>query len=118
GSGAAWQKGLQAWPHLQYVAADNGTGMQLGLERIQQERQQAASSRALEVALDVFHTRREGGQALRRDWSAAEQVWEEAEQADRDLARTRRRGQDSRGDTQRARRARQRAGAAGRHALA
>jgi len=108
-SGATWQKALQAWPHLQYVAADNGTGMQLGLERIQQERQQAASSRALEVALDVFHTRREGGQALRRDWSAAEQVWEEAEQADRDLARTRRRGQDSRGDTQRARRAWQRA---------
>jgi hypothetical protein len=108
-SGATWRQALQAWPHVQYVAADNGTGMQRGLERIQQERQQAASSPALEVELDVFHTRREGGQALRRDWSAAEQVWEEAEQADRDLARTRRRGQDSRGDTQRARLAWQRA---------
>jgi hypothetical protein len=108
-SGATWQKALQAWPHLQYVASDNGTGLQLGLERIRQERQQAANDLALEVALDVFHTRREGGRALRGDWSAAERVWEEAEHADQDLARTQRRGQDSRGDTQRARFAWQRA---------
>ena len=108
-SGATWQKALQAWPHLQYVAGDNGTGLQLGLEGIRQQRQQAANDRALEVDLDVFHTRREGGRALRCEWSAAERIWEEAEQADRDLARTRRRGQDSRGQTQRARLAWQRA---------
>jgi hypothetical protein len=108
-SGATWHHALHAWPHLAYVAADNGTGMQLGLERIRQERQQTASNRALEVGLDIFHTRREGGRALRSEWSAAEPIWGKAEQADRALAQTRQRGQDSRGDTQRARQAWRRA---------
>ena len=98
-SGATWQQALAAWPHLEYVAADNGTGLQLGLEGMLQQRRQAGNEQALDVALDVFHTRRQGGQALRREWAAAERLWETAEQADRDLAQAQRRGQDRRGRT-------------------
>jgi hypothetical protein len=108
-SGPTWQQALRAWPQLSYVAADDGTGMQRGLRGLREERQQAGRGPTLEVGLDVFHTRREGENALRGEWSAAERLWEEAEQADRDLARTQRRGQDCRGDTARARRAWQQA---------
>jgi hypothetical protein len=100
-SGAAWQQALQPFTPLRWVTSDNGTGLQLGREGIRQLRQQRREELALEVGLDVFHTQREGGQALRCEWSAAERVWEEAEQADRNLAQVRRRGQDSRGATQR-----------------
>ena len=98
-SGATWQQALAAWPQVQYVATDNGSGLQHGLEAIQQQRQQAGNELALEVELDVFHTRREGAQALRREWAAAERLWEQAEQADRDLAQAQRQGQDRRGRT-------------------
>ena len=96
-SGATWQQALQPWTQLRCVTSDNGTGLQLGLEGIRQQRQQRGQDQALEVGLDVFHTQREGGRAVRCEWSAAERVWEEAEHADRDLAQVRRRGQDSRG---------------------
>ncbi len=101
-SGATWQEALRAWPHLDYVAADDGTGLQRGLEGLRADRRAAEDGRPLQVNLDVFHTRREGEKALRREWSAAQAVWEQAEQADRALAQTRRRGQDQRGDKQRA----------------
>jgi hypothetical protein len=104
-SGASWHQALRPWTHLEYVAADDGTGLQLGLAAVREERRQAGSGPELEINLDVFHTRREGHKALRRDWSEAEAVWKRAERADRERARTARRGQDQRGDTQRARRA-------------
>jgi hypothetical protein len=100
--GDTWQAALQAWPHLEYVAADDGTGLQRGLEALRTDRRAAAAGPRLEVNLDVFHTRREGEKALRAEWSAAQAVWEEAEKADRALAQTRRRGQDQRGAKQRA----------------
>jgi hypothetical protein len=108
-SGASWHAALQPWRCLEYVTSDDGTGLQLGLQAIRTERQQAHDERALEGALDVFHTRREGERALRRAWSEAERVWEQAEQADRALAQTRRRGQDQRADKQRSLRAWQQA---------
>jgi hypothetical protein len=104
-SGVTWHQALQPWPDLEYVAADDGTGLQLGLAAIREDRRQAGTGPDLEINLDVFHTRREGHKALRRDWSEAEAVWERAERADRDLARTARRGQDRRSNTQRALRA-------------
>src|SRR5262249_23728501 len=100
-SGASWHAALTPWHCLEYVTSDDGTGLQGGLEAVRRDRQQAHDARPLEGALDVCHTRREGEQALRREWSEAERVWEQAEQADRALARTRRRGHDQRADTQR-----------------
>ena len=111
-SGRTWQQALRPWSCLEYVASDNGTGMQLGLAGIRQERSAAQQGPDLEVGLDVFHTQREGSTALRREWAAAEAVWEQAEQADRELVQIKRRGQDRRGATQRALRAWERAAAA------
>jgi hypothetical protein len=111
-SGATWQAALAAWPQLRYATSDDGTGLHVGLEGVRQQRCQAGNDLPLEVGLDVFHTQREGAGALRREWSVAEAAWAEAERADRELARTARRGQDRRGGAQRARRAWQRAEAA------
>jgi hypothetical protein len=111
-SGATWHRALQPWTRLEYVASDDGTGLQIGLERIRQDRQQAGQGPPLESNLDVFHTRREGTTALRRQWSDAEGVWEKAEAAQRQYARTQRRGQDRRADNMKTRFAWQRAEAA------
>jgi len=108
-SGATWQQALQTWPHLRYVTSDNGTGLQRGLEDLRAERRRQGQAAELDVSLDVFHTRREGEQALRCEWAAAERIWEEAEQLERALFRARRRGQDSRGAALRTRLAWQRA---------
>ncbi len=104
-SGVTWHQALRPWPHLEYVAADDGTGRQLGRAALREGRHPAGTGPDLEINRDVFPTRREGQKALRRDWSEAAAVWERAERADRDRARTARRGQDRRGDTQRALRA-------------
>jgi hypothetical protein len=104
-SGASWHQALSAWPQLEYVAADGGTGLHIGLEQLRAQRRQANTGPDLEVALDVFHTQRDGEKALRAEWAAAERLWEEAEAADRELARTSRRGQDQRADKQRSLRA-------------
>jgi hypothetical protein len=111
-SGASWHAALQSWRYLEYVTSDDGTGLQLGREAVRRDRQPAQDERPRAGALDVFHTRREGERALRREWSEAERVWEQAEQADRALAQTRRRGQDQRADQQRSLRAWQQAEAA------
>lgn len=100
-SGATWQQALPPWTQLRWVTSDNGTGLQSGLEGLRQQRQQRGEDRTLEGGLDVFHTQREGGRALQGEWSAAERVWEQAEQADRELAQVQRQGQDSRSATQR-----------------
>jgi hypothetical protein len=104
-SGGSWHQALRVWPQLEYVAADGGTGLHVGLEQVRTDRVQARTGPDLEVALDVFHTQRDGAKALRAEWAAAERVWEEAEAADRDLARTSRQGKDRRGDKQRSLRA-------------
>src|SRR5262245_33442706 len=104
-SGASWRQALRAWPQLEYAAADGGTGLHIGLQQIRADRAQAGTGPDLEVALDVFHTQRDGAKALRAEWAAAERLWEEAEAADRELVRTSRRGQDRRADKQRSLRA-------------
>ena len=97
-SGPTWAKALAAWPALRDVAADGGSGIELGLELAGGRRQEeAAKAKAeavpLRVRLDVFHTRQEGRRASRADWRQAQERWEEAERLDRDKARVSRRGQ-------------------------
>src|SRR5262249_4444088 len=84
-SGGTWPKALQAWPPLRHVSAANGTGLPGGLAGRAAQRRRRGGTAAPEVSLDVSHTRREGGQALGGEGSAAERVWEEAEQAERAL---------------------------------
>jgi hypothetical protein len=100
-SGPTWAKALAAWPQVRDVAADGGTGLELGLELAARKRQEdAAKARTtavpLSVRLDVFHTRQEGERALRQEWARAEEAWQEAEKADRAKGRYDRTGSDRR----------------------
>jgi len=100
-SGPAWSQALAAWPAVTDVAADGGSGLELGIDLARRARQEAAAQRRAEavplhVRLDLFHTRREGERALRRAWAAAEARWAAAEKVDRAKARFDRGGGDGR----------------------
>jgi hypothetical protein len=70
----------QRWPAQRAVVRDGGTGLSKGieLERTRRREHQAAT---LEDGLDVFHTLREGGRALRAAWAEASRALECAEAA-------------------------------------
>jgi hypothetical protein len=98
-SGPAWSQVLAAWPALTDVAADAGSGLELGITLTRRARQQAADkartpAKPLHSRLDVFHTRREGERALRGEWSSVQALWEQAEKVGRAKARFDRRGTD------------------------
>ncbi|WP_287934229.1 hypothetical protein [Arthrobacter sp.] len=98
-SGPAWSQVLAAWPALTDVAADAGSGLELGIALADRARRQAADkaripATPLHSRLDVFHTRREGERALRGAWSSAQALWEQAEKVGRAKARFDRRGID------------------------
>jgi hypothetical protein len=100
-SGPTWAKAVAAWPQLRDVAADGGSGLELGLELATQKRRAEADQTGgqpvpLHAELDVFHTSREGGRATRADWQAAEACWEEAEKVERAKKRFDRGGSDGR----------------------
>jgi hypothetical protein len=99
--GATWFAALQPWTALRYVAADAGSGLQVGIAQMQEHRRQSGAV-ALEKGLDVFHTKQEARRVLRTRWNRVERLWEQAEAADRALAQARRQGRDSRSVTQRA----------------
>jgi hypothetical protein len=92
-SGPTWAKALAAWPEVEEVAADGGSGIELGLELTVAKRQEVARkqkggpAKPLRVCLDTFHTQREGGRALRGEWAHAERLWEDAEKTERAKAR-------------------------------
>lgn len=91
-SGPTWAKALAAWPEVQDVAADGGSGIELGLHLAATRRQEEASrqggaAKPFRVRLDAFHTRREGQRALRTEWAAAQRLWEQAEKTQRAKAR-------------------------------
>jgi len=91
-SGPTWAKALAAWPEVEDVAADGGSGIELGLHLAVTKRQEEAAKqrlpvKTLRVRLDLFHTRREGQRALRAEWAAAERLWEAAEKTQRAKAR-------------------------------
>lgn len=100
-SGPTWSKALAAWPQVTDVAADGGSGLELGVDLARRARQEAAAKAQpktqavpLHSRLDVFHTQREGERALRTDWSRTEQLWEQAEKVGRAKARFDRGGTD------------------------
>jgi hypothetical protein len=95
-SGATWAKALRAWPALSYVTADAGSGLQLGIATVQQERQDKGQP-SLENGLDVFHTTYEARRVLRLSWTRVECLWEQAEIASRRVEQSQRQGQDARG---------------------
>jgi hypothetical protein len=95
-SGATWAKSLRDWSALSYVTADAGTGLQVGIATVQQQRHEDGKP-ALENGLDVFHTTQEARRVLRQSWSQVERCWEQAEAATRRVEQAQRQGQDARG---------------------
>jgi hypothetical protein len=107
-SGETWAKEVDAWPNVEDVAVDGGTGLQRGLEIAAQDRQQAAQqspdakpAAPIHAQLDVFHTRRDGQRALRQRWQHAEALWDDAVKIERAKERFDRTGVDGRKFSQR-----------------
>ena len=90
--GLTWAAELERWPALRPVVRDGGTGLSKGiaLVRARRREQQGAD---LEDGLDVFHTLREGGRALRAAWAEAGRALERAGAAQRRFDQRGRRGQ-------------------------
>jgi hypothetical protein len=102
-AGDTWAKALAAWPNVEDVASDGGTGLQRGLGLAAAHRQQAAlkagdgrQARPIRARLDVFHIRRDGSRALRQEWARAEASWDEAAKLERAKQRYDRTGRDRR----------------------
>jgi hypothetical protein len=95
-SGQTWYEALEPWDHLEYAVADAGSGLRKGLSLIQQARAGEGKGPNLEVGLDVFHIKKEALPVIHRQWQKAESIWEKAEQADREVARCKQRGEDAR----------------------
>jgi hypothetical protein len=95
-SGQTWYQALGPWDHLEYAVADAGSGLQKGLSLIRQSRAEEGKGPNLEVGLDVFHIKKEALPVIDRQWQKAESIWEKAEQADREVARCKQRGEDAR----------------------
>jgi hypothetical protein len=102
-SGETWAQALAAWPEVEDVAADGGTGLARGLDLAAAARQQAvgptpeaAPAKAFSVRLDPFPILRDGARAQRIDWGHAQALWAEAEKVERAKGRFDRTGTDRR----------------------
>jgi hypothetical protein len=84
------------FPALEAVVRDDGSGLGKGV-KLERARRRAAGLPDLDDSLDVFHTLREGGRALRTTWGAAGRALERAAAAQKDLDRRGRQGQSCQG---------------------
>jgi hypothetical protein len=94
--GVTWAAEFALFPALEAVVRDDGTGLGKGV-RLERARRRAADLPDLDDTLDVFHTLREGGRALRRIWGAAARALERADAAQKELDRRGRQGQSRQG---------------------
>jgi hypothetical protein len=75
--GVTWAEEFARFPALKAVVRDDGTGLGKGL-RLERARRRAAGQSDIDDTLDIFHTLREGGRALRKTWGAASRALESA----------------------------------------
>jgi hypothetical protein len=94
--GVTWADEFARLPALQAVVRDDGTGLGKGV-KLDRARRRAAGLPDLDDTLDVFHTLREGGRALRTTWGAATRALERADAAQKDFDRSGRQGQSRQG---------------------
>jgi hypothetical protein len=94
--GVTWAEEFARLPALEAVVRDDGTGLGRGV-KLERARRRAAGLPDLDDTLDVFHTLREGGRALRTTWGAASRALERANAAQKGLARRGRQGQSRQG---------------------
>jgi hypothetical protein len=94
--GVTWAAEFALFPALEAVVRDDGTGLGKGV-KLERGRRRDAGLPDLDDALDIFHTLREGGRALRKTWGAATRALERADTAQKELDRLGRQGQSRQG---------------------
>jgi len=94
--GATWAGEFARLPALRAVVRDDGTGLGKGV-RLDNARRRDAGLAEFDQTLDVFHTLREGGRALRQTWGAATRALERAEVARKAVDRLGRQGRSRQG---------------------
>lgn len=94
--GQTWAVEFARFSALSGVVRDDGSGLGKGL-KLESARRRAAGQPDLEDSLDIFHTFREGGRALRTTWGAASRALERAEAAQKELDRLGRAGESRTG---------------------
>ena len=94
--GVTWAEEFARFPALEAVVRDDGTGLGKGV-KLERARRRAAGLPDLDDTLDVFHTLREGGRALRTTWGAASRALERADAAQKGFDRRGRQGQSRQG---------------------
>lgn len=94
--GVTWAEEFALFPALETVIRDDGTGLGKGV-KLERARRRVAGLPDLDDTLDVFHTLREGGRALRKTWSAATRAFERADAAQKGLDHRARQGRSCQG---------------------
>ena len=94
--GVTWAEEFARLPALKAVVRDDGTGLGKGV-KLERARRRAADLPDLDDSLDVFHTLREGGRALRKTWGVASRALERADAAQKELDRRGRQGRSCQG---------------------
>jgi hypothetical protein len=94
--GLTWAEEFARFPALTAVVRDDGTGLGKGV-RLEQARRRAAGRPEFDDTLDIFHTLREGGRALRKTWGVATRALERADAAQKEFDRRGRQGQSCQG---------------------
>ena len=89
-------RGIRPIPGARAVVRDDGSGLGKGV-KLERARRRAAGLPDLDDSLDVFHTLREGGRALRKTWGAATRALERADAAQKEFDRRGRQGQSRQG---------------------
>ena len=84
--GVTWAEEFARFPALEAVVRDDGSGLGKGV-KLERARRRAAGLPEFDDSLDVFHTLREGGRALRKNWGAATRALGRADAAQRGLDR-------------------------------
>jgi hypothetical protein len=94
--GITWAKEFARFPALEAVVRDDGSGLGKGM-KLERARRRNAGLPDLDDSLDIFHTLREGGRALRKTWGAASRALECADAAQKAFDRRGRQGQSCQG---------------------
>jgi hypothetical protein len=94
--GATWAQEFARLPALKAVVRDDGTGLGKGV-RLDNARRLDAGLPEFGQTLDVFHTLRQGGRALRQTWGAATGALDRAEVAQKAGDRLGRQGRSRQG---------------------